>query len=341
MSTQSADPAPPPSDKPAANDYDGAWKDLLSRHFSEALLCYFPNVHARIDWQYAPTFHDQELREIDFQPKGNPPAKTKRNARRVDILAKTRFLDGSVRVIYIHLEVQCQKEDSDAFTHRLFQCHVGIRKAFQCDTITLAILGDLDPHWRPDQFQFSLVGCECTFRFPICKLLDILPRLENDHTLPALAAKAQILALRTSRNVSKRLAVRRELTRMLLDRKASRQEIQESLRLVSWMFPLPEPQRLQFREEMATYTKAKNMPYLCDIEIHAMEKGRQEGRQEGEQRLLRAQQTDVLEALKLRFKRVPVGLREAVQSIDSTKKLHALLRAAILSDSLDAFAEHL
>jgi len=69
-----------------------------------------------------------------------------------------------------------------------------------------------------------------------------------------------------------------------------------------------------------------------------MEKGELRGLLRGQ---LRAQHEAVLEALKLRFKRVPAGLREAVQSIDSTKKLHALHRAAILSDSLDAFAEHL
>ena len=64
----------------------------------------------------------------------------------------------------------------------------------------------------------------------------------------------------------------------------------------------------------------------------------QQLRQEGQ---LSMQHADILEALKIRFKRVPSGLREAVQSIDSPRKLHALLRAAITSPSLEAFAENL
>jgi len=69
---------------------------------------------------------------------------------------------------------------------------------------------------------------------------------------------------------------------------------------------------------------------------------RQEGRQEGEQHgQLRTLHETVLEALELRFTHVPDGLREAVQAIDSPKKLHALHRAAILCESLDAFAENL
>jgi hypothetical protein len=50
---------------------------------------------------------------------------------------------------------------------------------------------------------------------------------------------------------------------------------------------------------------------------------------------------DILEALKLRFKRVPAGLREEIEVIDDIAKLQGLLRAAILSGSLEEFAEAL
>ncbi len=67
-------------------------------------------------------------------------------------------------------------------------------------------------------------------------------------------------------------------------------------------------------------------------------KGRQQGRQEG---LVRANQTAILEALEIRFDRVPEGLREEIESLADTAKLQALLRAAITSANLESFAAEL
>jgi predicted transposase YdaD len=67
-------------------------------------------------------------------------------------------------------------------------------------------------------------------------------------------------------------------------------------------------------------------------------KGRQEGRQEG---LIFSKQQDILEALEIRFDRVPDGLREEIESLADAAKLQALLRAAIRSATLDEFAAEL
>jgi hypothetical protein len=64
------------------------------------------------------------------------------------------------------------------------------------DVVTLAVLADLQADWKPDTYRYSRLGCEVMFRFPVCKLLEILPSLEEDTSLPALAAKAQIAAIR-------------------------------------------------------------------------------------------------------------------------------------------------
>jgi hypothetical protein len=76
------------------------------------------------------------------------------------------------------------------------------------------------------------------------------------------------------------------------------------------------------------------------------EQFRQEGMQQGmEQGIHRGQvaakQQYILEALMIRFDRVPEGLREEIESIADTAKLQALLRAAIRSSTLEEFAESL
>jgi hypothetical protein len=73
---------------------------------------------------------------------------------------------------------------------------------------------------------------------------------------------------------------------------------------------------------------------------------RQEGRQEGEQRgeprgQIIARQQDVIEALEIRFDRVPDGLREEIGHIVDSAPLHGLHRAAIRCADLESFVKDL
>ncbi len=68
------------------------------------------------------------------------------------------------------------------------------------------------------------------------------------------------------------------------------------------------------------------------------EQFRQEGRQEG---LIFSQQQAILEALEIRFQRVPEGLREEIEAIADSKKLTHLHRAAITSANIESFAAEL
>ena len=72
------------------------------------------------------------------------------------------------------------------------------------------------------------------------------------------------------------------------------------------------------------------------------QEGRQEGEQRGEQRgQIIARQQDVIEALEIRFERVPDGLREEISHIPDSARLHVLLRAAIRCADLESFAKEL
>ena len=69
---------------------------------------------------------------------------------------------------------------------------------------------------------------------------------------------------------------------------------------------------------------------------------RQEGFATGELKgTLAASRQSVLEALDLRFGPIPDGLRDSLNAIADPEKLRALLRAAIVSDSLESFAASL
>ena len=61
----------------------------------------------------------------------------------------------------------------------------------------------------------------------------------------------------------------------------------------------------------------------------------QKGRQEG---LILARQKAVLDALEIRFTRVPDGLRETIETVHDESRLRSLLQTAIQASSLDDFA---
>ena len=312
-----------------ASDYDGAWKDLLHRRLSEILACYFPAVCAAIDWSQEPVFLDQELRELLLAEPDGPE-------NRVDFLVRVAMCDGGSQTLFLHLEVQSSKEDD--FPRRVFHCFHGIRRACGEDVISLAILADLDPHWMPTEYLYERLGCEIVFRFPCCKLLDILPRLAEDFSLPALAAKAQIAALQTSRNPDKRSAARWQLTRSLYEHGYSKDAINEAYRLIAWMMRLPKTHALQFRERLVDFQKEINMPYLIDTEEIAIEQALSQGLSQG--RLL-ALQEDVIEVLAVRFANVPGGLSEAICGITEEPRLRDLHKAALRAASLEDFARSL
>jgi hypothetical protein len=147
--------------------------------------------------------------------------------------------------------------------------------------VTLVILADLNPRWKPQGHAYELLGCRLDFRFPVCKILEILPRLKDDTRLPALAAVAQIEALRTSANPDKRLAARWRLTRRLLESGKTRKEVRTAFRVLSWMMKLPEPQTLQYRSRFVEYEKMNATAYITDIEELWLREGIEKGIQEG------------------------------------------------------------
>jgi len=89
-----------------------------------------------------------------------------------------------------------------------------------------------------------------------------------------------------------------------------------------------------FRRKLQTLRN----PSLSKNAMSLAEQFRQEGRQEG---LVFSQQQAILEALEIRFQRVPEGLRQEIEAITDSKKLTHLHRAAITSADLESFAAEL
>src|SRR5690242_12044536 len=156
----------PKARKPPAADYDSPWKEALDRFFERCIAFFFPHIHADIDWTRGYEMLDKELQPI---VRG-----AKYGRRYVDKLVKVYLKDGQERWILIHVEVQARREGDfperiHVYNHRLFD-------RYGREVISLVILADDDPDWRPNRYESARWGFRTSTEFPVVKLLDYAPQ---------------------------------------------------------------------------------------------------------------------------------------------------------------------
>ncbi|QEP43159.1 hypothetical protein D5085_08565 [Ectothiorhodospiraceae bacterium BW-2] len=255
-----------------AQDYDSPWKEALEYYFADFLQLLFPQVCQLIDWTEAPVFLDKELQKITG---------TAADGRTyADKLIQVTLCDGKKSWLLIHVEVQGEPESD--FAARMFRYNYRIRDRYHKDVVSLAVLSDSSPAFKPDRFQFSLAGCEIDFRFPVVKLLDWRERLNEllNSTNPFALIVAAQLQVKLIPDPTQRLNVKSQLIRLLYQRRYSRDQILELFKLIDWMIRLPDNLEIQFKQIVDQIEQEQQMAYITSVERIAMQEGRQEGRQE-------------------------------------------------------------
>jgi len=314
---------------PAA-DFDSPWKDALEGYFEAFMLFFFPHIHAEIDWSKGYVFLDKEFQEIVRD------AATGR--RYVDKLVKVFLLDGKETWLLIHIEVQGAPER--LFPKRLFLYNNRITDAYDVEVVSLAILTDDNPAWRPDHYHTGRWGCEHIFRFPAVKLIDLgrdWSALEQNLNPFSFVVMAH-LKTQEVKDGEERERWKMHLVRLLYKRGYERKDILELFRFIDWLLVLPAGLEKRFHEECFALEEERHMRYVTSIERFAKEEGEKKGIQIG---ALQEARENVLEALEVRFKTVPDDMISALQAMETREILKALLRQAITCDSLEAFREGL
>ena len=123
---------------------------------------FFPQAHAEIDWARGYEMLDKELQPI--------VRRSKQGRRYVDKLVKVWLKSGEEKWLLIHVEVQAWKEDD--FPRRMYVYNHRIFDRYDREVISLAILADDDPDWRPSRYEYGRWGFRTGTEFPIVKLLD-------------------------------------------------------------------------------------------------------------------------------------------------------------------------
>ena len=174
------------------DDHDSPWKEALEHYFPEFLALLFPAVHDVVAWERGFVFLDKELQQV--------VGDAEMGRRYADKLVRVFTRDGTERWILIHVEVQGHVEAE--FAERMYVYYYRLFDRYRVDVISLAVLADDMPAFRPDRYRRACGGCELEFRFPTQKLLDWAERwdaLEASDNPFALVVMAHLKA-RASRD---------------------------------------------------------------------------------------------------------------------------------------------
>jgi hypothetical protein len=292
-------------------DYDSPWKEALDRYFRLCLALFFPQAHADIDWSRGYEMLDKELQPIVRQAK--------HGRRYVDKLVKVWLKSGEEKWLLIHLEVQAWKEGD--FSKRMHTYNHRIFDRYDREVISLAILADDDPAWRPNQYEYGRWGFRTSTTFPIVKLLDYAPQsqaLEADPNPFATVVLAHLKALETRRSPAERQAWKLRLIKGLSERGMDPEDVRQLFRFIDWVMELPEAQERLFWQEITTYQQEKCMPFYTIADRVAMERALLEG---------------IEVSLKVKFGDQALELMPELRELQDHELLRAVLHAIETADS--------
>ena len=156
-----------PSAARPADEYDIPWKEAIEGAFPEFMAFYFRAAHDAIDWPKGHEFLDKELHQVVRDAASGH--------KFVDLLVRVMGRDSAERLLYVHVEVQTQRDE--AFASRMFTYHHRLIDRWGQAVASFAVLADDSPGWRPSKYRIDVLGCTHVFRFPTAKLLDFEPEL--------------------------------------------------------------------------------------------------------------------------------------------------------------------
>lgn len=253
-----------------ADDFDSPWKDALMHAFPDFMAFYFPRAAAEIDWSAGYAFLDQELRQVVRDAE--------LGRRRLDVLVRVTTRDGSEHWLYIHIEIQSQRDDE--LPERLYIYNYRLYDRYRRPIATLVVLADPSPSWKPRGFRTRSLGCQIAMRFPVAKLMDHHDRLEallDDPNPFALVTAAHLLTQQTRGDDAGRYTAKWRLARLLYQRHWDRQRIIELFAMIDWMMHLPKDLERQLWQQIETLERNTKMRYVTSVERFGIEKGLQQG----------------------------------------------------------------
>ncbi len=312
-------------------DFDSPWKDILDVFFQSFMKLFFPKVHDDIDWSKKYESLDKELNQI-----ANEAAVGKRI---VDKLLKVYRKNEKETWVNIHVEVQSQRRPNVAERMYIYNSLLYLR--FNKPVMSLLVLGDDSPNWRPESFKYDVWGSRLTLEYRTVKLLDYREqeeKLKKSRNPFAYFVLAHLKTLASKKNIQKRFNYKEEITKNMLEQGFSEYNIYSLLKFIDTMMTLPFDLEQIFIDKIYDYMEEKKMPTIAPFEKmwldEGIEKGIEKGRKEG---ILQEAQTTIIDILNERFGKIPSTLPNSVKKIEDHSVLRELRKHALKVNSIKEF----
>ena len=309
---------------------DSVWKEILDACLEEFMEFFFPKIHTDIDWFRGYECLDQELEPI----LRDSPFRE----RRVDTLVRVFLHDGGETWLLIHIEVHgYHKADLE---ERVLICNHRIHERYGREVVSLVVLTDDRPSWRPTTYRSERWDFSLVLRFPMVKVLDFRERwteLETSTNPFALVVMAHLEAQAAATDTD-RLRTKVSLIRRLLGRGHDRTDIIHLFRFMDWLLDLPPELEAETRRQVAALEGVIPMPYVTSWERMAREEGRAEGKAEGKAEGFREGLLEAIDlGLDLRFGKESLPVLPRVRGISDLDRLRGLKAAVTRVASLAEF----
>jgi hypothetical protein len=310
-------------------DFDTPWKEILDTYFQDFMAFFFPKAYNDIIWSKKYESLDKELQ------------KAVRDAslgkRLVDKLVKVWRRDGKETWVLVHIEIQSQKESD--FSKRMYIYNYRIFDRHDHTVVSLALLCDEYPDWKPNEFGYKLWNFELAIKFPVVKLLDYKDQwdmLEKSRNPFAIVVMAHLKAQETRNNDQDRKLWKINLTRMLYKKGYGKQDIINLFRFIDWVMQLPQELEDEFWQEMQEYEEENRMPYISTIERMAIKRGMEKGIEQGiEKGMVQGLLTGIKLGLKLKFGNEGLKLMSEISEINDVDLIKAIYTEIETAKTLD------
>ncbi|MDY7004673.1 MAG: hypothetical protein SWX82_12115 [Cyanobacteriota bacterium] len=312
-------------------NYDEPWKAAISEYFESFLSFFYPEIHVSINWQKKPVSLDKELEQIT--------ASATTEKRYADKLFQAWLLDDREIWILIHIEVQSQYDRE--FSQRMFIYNYRAFDLYHKPVISLAILGDENPSWRPNSYEYGLGNSQMRLDFSIVKLLDYQwEELESNNNPFAMIVMAHLKTKSTTSNLTEREQWKWQLVRSLYEKGLTKFDIINLFKFIDKMMTLPPELESNFQTKINQYEEEQRMEFLSTIEELAMERGQQIGQERGQEIGAKATcRQNILDLLEKRFNSLPETLIKAINEINDLALLKQLHLETITVSSVAEFED--
>jgi len=169
------------------------------------------------------------------------------------------------------------------FAERMFIYYYRIRDRYQKPVISLAVLTDTQPSFRPKHYSDTIAGCSIRFEFETVKLLDWQDKtdqlLQHDNPFGLLIA-AQLTAklIKDGKNRVDNLI---GYYRLATQKKLPREQVVQLVVFLEWIVALPEDLTPYYNEQLEHLEEDSKMTYISIIERQGIQKGLEQGIEKG------------------------------------------------------------